>query len=181
MKFEEGTNRFRVLPAKEGNQTLIMGLEYWKTVGEKRKPKRVSKDTIVPIGELEINPKNDELDTPKFFWAFAVWNYDAKAVQILELKQKTIRQAIEALSKNPKWGSPTGYDIVVNQVIENGKTSYSVTPDPKEEIEEEILKIYNSTPLDLNALFSSSENEYGGDPFANNEQISDEDLAAAGL
>ena len=176
MKFEEGTNRFRVLPAKSGKQTLIMGWEYWKTVDGKRKPVRVGKDVSVPISEIEMNPKTGELDLQKFFWAFAVWNYDAKAVQILEIKQKTIRQAMESLSKNPKWGSPTEYDLVVEQIIVAGKTSYSVTPDPKEKIEAEIVKTYDAMSLNLEVLFSSDQFPNGGDPFSTNEQISTEEL-----
>lgn len=174
MKFEEGVNRFRVLPAKAGKQTLIMGWEYWVTVDGKRKPIRVSKDTQVPISKLETDPKTGELDMPKFFWALAVWNYAAKTVQILELKQKTVRQALTGLSKNPKWGSPTGYDLVVTQTVENSKVSYTVTPDPKEDADPAILEAYNSTPVDLEALFKS------GDPFATSdasvEDLGDEEL-----
>src|SRR4051812_13869549 len=74
MKFEEGENKFRILPAKSGKQTLIMGWEYWKTNKEgKRFPCRI-KENSVPVGELELNPKTGEIDAPKFFWAFAVWN-----------------------------------------------------------------------------------------------------------
>lgn len=160
MKFEEGENKFRVLPAKMGKQTVIMGWEYWKTRDNKRVPIRVKKDVSVPLSELEMNPKTGELDTPKFFWALAVWNYKAKYVQILEIKQKTIREVIEGLSKNPKWGSPLEYDLIVTQTVEGGKTSYTTTPDPKEKIEEEILEAYKATPVNLDALYE------GLDPFA---------------
>lgn len=169
MKFEEGANRFRVLPAKDGKQILIMGWEYWKTGNEnKRYPCRVKEEKI-PIGELEINPTTGEMDMPKFFWAFTVWNYDAEAIQILELKQKTIRQAIESLARNPKWGTPIEYDIVVTQTVENGKTSYSVTPDPKEKLDKEIEEKYNLTSVNLDALYGRP----GTDPFISNEQLED--------
>lgn len=166
MKFEEGENKFRILPAKKDKQTLIMGWEWWKTAPDgKRYPCRVNKDQTIPIGEMEVNPKTQELDTPKFFWAFAVWNYKAEAVQILELKQKTIRAAIESLSKNAKWGTPVDYDLNVTQKVEGGKTSYTVTPDPKEKIGSGILEQYELLPVNLEALYGKP----GQDPFSSNE------------
>ena len=174
MKFEEGENKFRVLPAKKDKQTLIMGFEYWKTDKEgKRYPCRV-KDPAVQVGELEVNPKTGEIDAPKFFWALAVWDYKDKSVKILEVKQKTVRQALESLSNNPKWGSPIGYDITVTQTVEGGKTTYpSTTPDPKEEISKEIMDIYNATSLNLDALYGKP----GSDPFQTNEQLVEEVLS----
>lgn len=158
MKFEEGENRIRILPAKEGKPVLIMGWEYWKTVGEgKRKPVRVKPTENVPITELENNPMTGELEQPRFFWALVVWNYSLKAVQILEITQKTVRRGIEALSKNPKWGAPTAYDIIVNQSEASGKTSYSVMPDPKSDIDPEIKSIYENTYVDLEALYLSAD------------------------
>lgn len=181
MKFEEGENKFRVLPAKTGKQIMIMGWEYWKTDKDsKRYPCRIKEGTV-PVGELELNPKTGEIDSPKFFWAFAVWNYKDEMVQILELKQKTIRQAMESLAKNPKWGSPIGYDVNVTQTIEGGKTSYSVTPDPKEKVASEIVDAYSMTSINLDALYGKP----GTDPFGTNEQldqqVTEEDLKESGL
>lgn len=164
MRFEEGENKFRVLPAKPGKQTLIMGWEYWKTVGNGRKPVRVTRDIAVPMTELEVDPKTGELDLQKFFWAFAVWNYKTKSVQILEVTQKTIRQPMEALAKNVKWGTPVEYDLIVNQIVEGGKTSYSVTPDPKEPVDKNILEEYDKTPVNLEALYA------GDDPFSSGSE-----------
>ncbi len=169
MSLEEGENRFRILPAKEGKTTLIMGWEYWKTIktpeGDKRKPVRVHANDTVPVKELELSPFTGELDLPKFFWAMAVYNYQTKSVQILEIKQKSIRKPIESLSRNAKWGSPTGYDLIVNQIVEGKKTSYTVQPDPKEEISKDILDEYTKVTLNLDALFD------GADPFNSNEEI----------
>jgi hypothetical protein len=46
------------------------------------------------------------LDARKHFWAFAVGNYEDKRVQVLPITQKTLRDAMFALMKNPKWGDP---------------------------------------------------------------------------
>ena len=160
MKFEEGENRVRVLPAKLGKPIVIMGWEYWKTVeGGKRKPVRIKLNENVPVGELEVNPKTGELEQPRFFWALTVWNYTIGAIQILEITQKTVRQGIESLSKNPKWGSPINYDLVITQTDINGKITYSVIPEPKDKIDPGILGKYDVIPVDLEALY------LGEDPF----------------
>lgn len=120
MKLEEGDNMFRILGS------AITGTEYWKTVAEARKPIRLKPGEVVPVGELEENPKTGEIEMPKHFWAFPVFNYGDKMVQILEITQKTIQKAIKGLIDNPKWGDPKGYDITVGRSLENGKTTYTV-------------------------------------------------------
>ena len=93
MKFEEEDNAFRILGAFS-EKTAIQGVLYWKTVDGKRKPVRLKKNEdgafpSVPVNDLEIN-KFGEVDTPKYFWALPVWNYQEKKIQILEISQKTI-------------------------------------------------------------------------------------------
>lgn len=159
MSFEDGENKFRILGS------AITGMEYWVTVDGKRMPKRVKVGVNVPISELEENPKTGELDMPKYFWAFPVFNYADSKVQILEIKQKTIRQAIKSLIDNPKWGDPKKYDLTVTRVTEKGKTSYpSVTPDPKEDVDADILKEYKAMTINLDALYD------GKDPFVSQEE-----------
>jgi len=169
MNFEEGTNFFRIL-GKFSDGTAIMGLEYWKTLTvdgkPKRSPIRVPLGTVINSDEIEINPKTGQPDFPKFFWALPVWNYSAMKVQILEIKQKTVRQAIETLAKNPKWGDLSTYDICVTRVEDSGKTTYTVTPDPKSELAPEIKKIYESMKINIQAMFNKDSNTPGGDPFA---------------
>ena len=163
MKLDEGTNTFRILGS------AITGYEYWVTVNNKRTPKRVRMNETVQMGALEINPKTGELDIPKVFWAFPVWNYKAEKVQILELKQKTIRDAIRSLVGNKKWGAPTAYDIVVTRDDSTGKTKYTTTPDPKEEVDPKITAMFKSMYLNLNKLYD------GGNPFVNDEIVKKED------
>ena len=169
MKFEEGDNTFRILGSFVDG-TAIMGTEFWVTVDSKRKPRRLPMGQPVPVAEIEVNPETNEVDLPKHFWAMPVWNYKDKKVQILEITQKTIQQAIKSLSENPKWGQPQEYDLVVTRIKENGKTSYTVTPDPKEPISDEIAKAYTDITINIKALFK------GDDPFTVNETIDEEDL-----
>lgn len=161
-KFEDGDNRFRILGAFS-DKTAIQGIEYWKTVDNQRKPVRLQKNTdgtfpSVSVQELEVN-KWGNTDTPRFFWAFPVWNYEEKRVQILEITQKVILQYLKKVIANPKWGDPREYDIIVTRGKEGDKVVYTVSNDPKEKLDKEIVDMYKNTGINIYALFS------GEDPF----------------
>ena len=166
-KFEEGDNTFRILGSFEDG-TAIMGTEYWVTKDGKRFPKRLPVGQPVLVEEIEINPQTGEDEVPKHFWAMPVWNFETKSVQILEITQKTIMTVIRSLAKNPKWGDPNQYNLVVTRTKVNDKTNYMVTPEPKEELDKEVYKILNQMNIKIEKLFS------GLDPFGNDKA---EDLA----
>jgi len=162
MKFKDGSNLFRVLDKP------VMGMEFWNTKTDengvtKRFPVRRHMDEKISVSELEINPKSGKLESPAHFWAMPVWNYDEKAIQILEIKQKTILEAIKGYSENPKWGSPTQYDISVKKSGTGMETKYLTDHDPKEEMDKNIVKEYQDMKINLEALFT------GEDPFATSE------------
>jgi len=93
-KFKQGENRFRIL------SSAITGYEYWNKDNKPIRSKEGFEGTpedMKPDGQI------------KHFWAFIVWNYEAKRVQIMELTQKTIMYSIGALSDNAKWGDVKGY------------------------------------------------------------------------
>ncbi len=158
MRWEEGDNRFRIL-GSFADGTAIRGTEYWTTVDGTRKPKRLKMGVPVPVEELEMNAFG-EPDRPKHFWAFPVWNYQEKRVQILEITQKTILDFIKKQVENPKWGDPRQYDIVVTRTKEGNKTNYTVSNDPKEPLDKSILKAYQDMSINTPALFT------GDDPFS---------------
>jgi len=163
MKFKQGDNRFRIMTRP------ILGWEWWEDKAEGgRTPKRVRMDGTVPVstgGEA------------KHFWAFVVWNYGANAFQILEITQKGIQTSIKGLWKDADWGSPLGYDIVVNRNGEGLETEYSVTPKPQKSIDPAILEKFQELSINLEALYD------GADPFSTpakreevREAITDEEL-----
>jgi len=167
MKFQKGKNRFRFLSKP------IFGTEYWKTVvGQDgtttRKPVRVRPGDGIDVSEIE-----DQL--PKHFWAMVVWNYDDNQVQILEFTQRSIIDYVTQLSRNPKWGSPLQYDLIVNREGDGLETKYSVIADPKEDLAPEIEKEYNAMNINLDALYD------GQDPFVSvnpeNVDVDDIDLS----
>ena len=89
MRFEEGLNQFRIL------SPALTGFEYWTN---ENKPVR-SKEYPAETPNAKINPRTGNVDV-KSFWAFVVWNYGAKKIQILELTQKTIKTGITSFQDN---------------------------------------------------------------------------------
>jgi len=111
--------------------------------------------------------KKEDLDAttlrekPRHFWAFLIWNYQTKQIEIFEITQRTIQDAIMALYKSSDWGDPKGYDIVVNKTGEGMETSYHIQGTPKSQLEpDKVLEAYTAQPVNIAALFS------GDDPFA---------------
>jgi hypothetical protein len=155
MKFSEGDNTFRVL------SSAIVGWEYWNTDNK-------------PIRKKEgWNTVPDDIKTDKdggvkinHFWAFVVYNYEAKKIQVLELTQKGIMKYIQGLTKNPKWGNPKGYDITVNRTGSGFDTEYICTANPPSEVEIKITEQYEKMNIKLESLFE------GGDPFASKPNVS---------
>src|SRR5258708_29214726 len=143
MKFQEGTNTFRVL------SSAIVGYEYFN---KENKPVR----SQIPFDDT---PDIKQRGETKHFWAFAVYNYNDKRIQILELTQKGIMKTMQSYIKNPKWGNPKEYDFVVERTGSGLTTEYAVSVEPKSPIAQEILEKYNNMSIDLTELY------IGGDPF----------------
>jgi len=154
MKFKEGKNPFRVL------SSAVVGYEYWR-IGSDGKPEPVRSKEAFPCVPNDI--QLDEKGNPtriNHFWAFIVWNYNDRRVQILQLTQKGIMKYIKSLVDNPKWGLPTGYDIVVTREGTGLDTEYSVIADPHSEIDPEIAQQAKERIINLEKLF------IGEDPFS---------------
>jgi hypothetical protein len=146
MRFQDGLNRIRIL------SSAIVGFEYFT---QANKPVRQRQ----PFEEIPSDIKKDGKIKP--FWAFVVWNYQLKMVQILELTQKTIMFAVESLVKNDKWGDPKMYDIAITKSGEGLDTEYSVQGEPPiGEPSEEIKNAYSTKYVKLEALYE------GADPFS---------------
>ena len=158
MKLSNETNTFRIL------SKIIAGYEWWEDVtledgAQGRKPSRVKDDGAVPVEFAE---------EVKFFWAFVVWNFDLKKIQILEVKPKSIRDRMRTYINNPKWGDPTEYNFVVTKTGVGKETRYETIAEPKEKFDKEIIEKYKSMNVNLEELFT------GGDPFADSQ--SDEEI-----
>lgn len=141
MKFKDGQNKFRVLSSP------VQGYEYWtsdsKPVRSHEYPKTVSAD--IKKGE-----------SIKFFWAFVVWNFATKAVEILEITQRTIIEPMQELIASEEWGSPTGYTLTVTRKGEGLSTEYGVIPSPAQVTPQAVLDAFKAKPIRLEALFDGS-------------------------
>ncbi len=151
MKLEDGLNSIRIL------SSAITGYEYWNTDNKPIRSKAGWEEM-----PKDIKPNDQGKYEIKHFWAFVVWNYSLKKVQILQLTQGTIQKPIKALVSNPKWGDPKKYDIAITKAKENGKTTYNVQGEPPiGSPSSEILEAYGKKTINLAALYE------GGDPFEN--------------
>jgi hypothetical protein len=160
MKFKDGENKFRIMGSP------IIGWVWWvDSEGNVRakggKPQKGDKPIRVPKDMPITEDKVSDIGDVKHFWAMPVYNYETESIQILEVTQKSIQNALRTYSKDPDWGSPVlAYDILVKRSGEGLETSYEVLPKPAKPLDEGILQLYKDTHIDLQALFA------GGDPFA---------------
>lgn len=153
MKFEEGENAFRVL------SSAIIGYEYFTMENKPVRSKEQFDAIPVDIKMVKDDAGKSVPSKISHFWAFAVWNYQAKRVQVLELTQKTIMKPMQAYIKNPKWGSPKEYDFIVNKTGSGFDTEYALTVNPKSPLDEEVKVACKKLQINLEALYE------GGDPF----------------
>jgi len=147
MKFTKGENIFRILDEP------ILGWEGWVETPDGKEPKRFRMDE-------KPEDTSDFRDGLQHFWAMPVWNYDQEEVQVLQLTQSTIQQAIKAYYADEDWGDPTEYDINVNREGDGLETSYQVTPKPHSELSDAVKTAWEETNINLDALYT------GDDPFA---------------
>ncbi len=153
MRLAEGKNKFRVL------SQAVVGNVFWMSQGTTRKPVRRRVDEEIQASELGLD-KHGQREKVKHFWAFAVWNYHASSVQILEITQSSIREGIQALCEDGDWGDPSGYDISVSKKGTGLETEYAVTPSNPSPTPKAILDAYAAAAPNLDALFTVA------DPFA---------------
>lgn len=152
MKFIEGENTFRVL------SSAIVGYEYW-TVDNNPVRSKTPFDETPNIKMVKNDGGQTVPSRVNHFWAFVVWNYKDKRIQILELTQKGIMEYIKSLVDNKKWGNPNGYDITVTRKGSGFDTTYTCVAEPHSVLEDHIAESWSKSKIDLTQLFSN------GDPF----------------
>jgi len=141
---DEGEYTIRIL------SSAVVGYEYFTT---ENKPKRSKTPFTEPLLDIKIDEKTGKETTPKHFWVFLVYNYALKAVQSLEITQKTLMNQIKAYVDNPKWGNPTGYDLKITKVGQKLLTKYTVQAEPHTPITPEIAEMAKNSDIDLEMIF----------------------------
>lgn len=166
-KFQDGQNRIRILTEP------VTGYLYWldangnivprnEMAGKGGKPMRAKEYDDFTV---------EQRSAMKGFAAMVVWNYQAKKIQILEVKQVGILNSLEALALSKSWGDVTTFDIIITRTKTGPNPTdveYSVMPEPKEELSKEILSEYENSNINLEALFK------GEDPFGKQEVSTDD-------
>lgn len=148
MKLHDGPNRFRIL------SSAVVGYEYWNV---DNKPVRARENfKTLPA---DIRPNDDGSISIKHFWAFVVWSYEEKKVQILEITQSTIQRAMKIKIDNRK-GDAKGYDFIITKSGKGLLTDYDIDAGDTEPLLPEIQAAYEARAINLEALYT------GGDPFA---------------
>lgn len=142
-KPDEGTTKLRFLGKK------IFGTVAWTEMHGTRKPIRYRLNEKVTMGE-----------EAKTFFALEIWNYDQKKLQIWEITQRTIQEAILTYTNNPAWGDLTKYDIEVTKTGQKLETKYTITAVPPSDMPSEGAQASIEKDIDLEKLYT------GEDPFA---------------
>ena len=101
----------------------------------------------------KIDERTNKPTPPKHFRAFSVYDYDTKNICILEVTQKSIQTAMMNYYKNAKRGDPKDYDLTVTRSGEWLKTEYTVIPNPKTEVDKNILTKYFDAQIQLDKLY----------------------------
>ena len=132
MKLEEGDNRFRILGVP------IIGYEFWwEEDGRKVKRVKTFQEAVADVNGGDA----------KEFNAFPVWNYDKQAVQLLNLTQVTIKDAIYVLDTDKDWGDATKYDIVIKRAGKGLDTEYNIVPKPHKPMDNTIVEAFKAVKI----------------------------------
>lgn len=158
MKLSEPENKFRVMGS------AVTGFELWV----KGKPVRnKTKEEFTPeqLANADINKFTGKKKIPQYFWAFPVFNYQTKNIEILEVTQVTVMRGIDDYLKDEDYGDPKKYDLNVIRDDSAERVEYRVKAKPPKAIPNEIKEAYNSMTINLLALFK------GENPFEGKEDI----------
>lgn len=145
-KFQDGVNKFRVL------SDAVIGWEGWKD----NKPFR-HEGEVCKIKPEQVDLNQNGRPNINYFWALAVWNYNEKKIQVLEITQKTIMGVLYELEQKEEYGDLKGYDIEITKKKEGDKTTYTTLGMPPKPVKEEIKQAYEESDVKLEKIF---EGEY---------------------
>jgi hypothetical protein len=153
---------------KENNKYTVrilskpsMGFEGWITKDGKAVPVRKEGvvDTFTAEEVAQFRPDLDGKQQTKAFWCFLVWNYDAKKIQLMEVTQKTIMNALKNFYDDQRLGDLRGYDIRITVGKRTDKPMHSVTNYSKEEISDEVKKALAETKLSTADIFKTKKDD----------------------
>lgn len=146
-KLQSGDNRMRIL-----SNPLMMWISW-----NDGKPSRI------PYTDPKPKKGQGQKDSVRHGWGLIIWNYVTEAIEVFELDKQNIISALTSHSKDPDWGHPKNYDIVINKSGSGMDTEYKFIAKPSKPVSDTIIAAYTDNPIDLNQLLVD-----GGNPFLSN-------------
>jgi hypothetical protein len=108
--------------------------------------------------------------------AFAVFDYTTGNIAVWEITQSSIQKELQALEKDPDWGSLLDYDLEIERTGHDMmSTKYRVTPKPKQQASEEIVKLVADNGLPYLEALYDGQNPFSAIRPEDLEEVSDED------
>lgn len=148
-KLLDGANSLRIL-----SEEPLIGWVYWNTAN---KPVRSVNHPGQPTDmRIEQDGKPGKV---KEFWAMAVYNIATKKVELWEVTQNQIKDAIISLSRDADWGHPAAYSLKITKSGQKLETKYSVMPGKPAPLPADVQATVDASPVNLLALID------GGNPF----------------
>lgn len=144
-KAKKGTSRVRIISDKP-----LVGHVQWTT---ENRPVRWELGVDRPEADWQEGSK------PRSFLAVVVWNYDDSQVQVWEITQRTLQDALVQLTKDPDFGHPINYDLKITRKGEGLDTTYTMVPIATP-LSEEVQEAIENASVNLSALLT------GENPFA---------------
>jgi hypothetical protein len=148
-KLQDGANSLRIL-----SDVPLIGYAYWNTAG---KPVRSLKHPGQPA-DIRLGTDNKP-EKVKEFWAMAIYNIGTKQVELWEVTQAQIKDAILSLSRDADWGHPTQYSLKITKTGKGIETKYAVMPGKVAPLPADVQAVVDASPVNLMALID------GGNPF----------------
>ena len=152
-KLNPGDNRMRILSSP---------LMLWVIWADK-KVKRVS--FLDANNRATAKPAKPDVEgaTVKHGWGLVIWNYETEAIEVFELDKQAIIAALTSYGKDPDWGHPKNYDIVIKKTGAGMDTEYAFVAKPAKPVNDQIVEAFVANPIDLGQLLIE-----GGNPFITN-------------
>ncbi len=148
-ELEQGDNKFRIL-----SNPFMMWLSW--TDGKPSRIPYIKDGAVVPKPAKGSGQK----DSVKHAWGLIVWNYKTEKIEVFELDKQDVIGGLTAYAKNPKWGHPKKYDIVINKTGSGMETEYKLVVEPHSKPSQEIVDAYIANPIDLTQLLVDGGNPY---------------------
>ena len=127
-------NTIRILGDAERPETFIYGYQGWLRDSNEKDtfpPTEKGYADCIEYIKDEYNERGKKT-LPAKVWVTQIYNITLGCAQVWEIKQKKIREDLEKLLANPKWGDLRYYDVTVERSGKprDPKTSYTLIAEP---------------------------------------------------